>query len=118
MLLLISRCVSLLMPLLLMLLPLLLLPLLLLLLPPQPVFATQDARSKKGAESAAAESIYRQLVAEGWWDPAAPPKPKKPAGVVSLVWEGVGQSGGEMGCGEGGGGGDQGGGQRGNSAGD
>jgi hypothetical protein len=49
----------------------------------QPITTTGDARSKKGAEHAAAEAIYRQLVAEGWWDPEAAPKPKKTGGVVS-----------------------------------
>jgi len=48
-----------------------------------PITATAHARTKKAAEEAAAEQIYRQLVQEGWWDPDRLVKSKKAAGVVS-----------------------------------
>lgn len=48
----------------------------------EPLQGSGQARSKKEAEQQAARQVYEALVAGCWYDPEAPPPPKKDGGVV------------------------------------
>jgi hypothetical protein len=48
----------------------------------QPLQGQGQGKSKKEAEQQAARWVYDALVADGWYDPEAPPPAKKSGGVV------------------------------------
>lgn len=49
----------------------------------EPLTTVGEGRTKKEAEQAAAGRVYEAMVADGWYDPAAPQAAKKSGGVVS-----------------------------------